>query len=70
MTPVLGLRLVWHRLEDCIRAHVLLCWLAPLLVRAGPDRMHLITSTGPAGTSRQTTEDPGGQFACLWPRAS
>jgi len=29
----LSLRLVYHRLEDRIRAHVLLCWLVLLLVR-------------------------------------
>jgi Transposase DDE domain len=70
MKSVLDLRPVWHRLEDRIRAHVLLCWLALLLVRvaetatgrtwpairADLDRMHLITFTGPAGTFRQTTE--------------
>ena len=52
------------------RAHVLLCWLALLLVRlaetttgatwpvirATLDRLHVITFTGPAGTFRQTTE--------------
>ena len=33
MKQVLDLRPVFHRLEDRIRAHVLLCWLALLLVR-------------------------------------
>jgi hypothetical protein len=33
MKQVLDLRPVYHRLEDRIRAHVLLCWLALLLVR-------------------------------------
>jgi transposase len=61
---------VYHRLEDRIRAHVLLCWLALLLVRVAEtttartwpairtdlERLHLITFTGPAGTFRQTTE--------------
>ena len=70
MKQVLDLRPVFHRLEDRIRAHVLLCWLALLLVRiaetstvatwptirATLERLHLITFTGPAGTFRQTTE--------------
>jgi Transposase DDE domain len=70
MKSILDLRPVYHRLEDRIRAHVLLCWLALLLVRvaettttrtwpairADLDRLHLITFTGPAGTFRQTTE--------------
>ena len=33
MKQILDLRPVFHRLEDRIRAHVLLCWLALLLVR-------------------------------------
>jgi IS4 transposase len=70
MKSVLDLRPVYHRLEDRIRAHVLLCWLALLLVRiaetatgrtwpkirADLDRLHTIMFTGPAGTFRQTTE--------------
>jgi hypothetical protein len=34
MKTILELRPVYHRLEDRIRAHVLLCWLALLLIRA------------------------------------
>ncbi len=70
MKSVLDLRPVYHRLEERIRAHVLLCWLALLLVRiaenqAGQtwpamrrelDRIHLGTFTGPAGTFQQRTE--------------
>jgi hypothetical protein len=70
MKTILDLRPVYHRLEDRIRAHVLLCWLALLLVRVAEtttgrtwpkiraelDRLHAITFTGPAGTFRQTTE--------------
>jgi hypothetical protein len=70
MKSVLDLRPVHHRLEDRIRAHVLLCWLALLLIRVAEtttghtwpairahlDRLHLITYTGPTGTFRQTTE--------------
>ena len=33
MKSVLDLRPVYHRLEERIRAHVILCWLALLLVR-------------------------------------
>jgi hypothetical protein len=33
MKTTLELRPVYHRLEDRIRAHIILCWLALLLVR-------------------------------------
>jgi hypothetical protein len=33
MKQVLDLRPVYHRLEERIRAHVLLCWLALLRIR-------------------------------------
>jgi transposase len=33
LKQTLELRPVYHRLEDRIRAHVLLCWLALLLIR-------------------------------------
>jgi hypothetical protein len=70
MKSVLDLRPVYHRLEERIRAHVLLCWLALLLVRVAEnragqtwpamrrelDRTHLGTFTGEAGTFRQRTE--------------
>jgi hypothetical protein len=70
MNSVLDLRPVYHRLEDRIRAHVLLCWLALLLarvaetstartwptIRAELQRLHAITYTGTAGTATQTTE--------------
>jgi Transposase DDE domain len=70
MKQVLDLRPVYHRLEERIRAHVLLCWLALLLIRiaentAGTtwpsirrelDRIHLGAFTGSAGTFRQRTE--------------
>ncbi len=60
-----------HRREDRIRAHVLLCWLALLLIRIIEhetddtwrnirnelQRLHLGTFTGPAsGTCQQRTE--------------
>ena len=46
MKQVLDLRPVFHRLEDRIRAHVLLCWLALLLIRVVETR-----TTSPDGTS-------------------
>jgi len=69
MKQLLDLRPVYHRLEDRIRAHVLLCWLALLLARIVEtranttwtrarnelQRLHTGTFTGPAGTFRQTT---------------
>jgi hypothetical protein len=70
MKQVIDLRPVYHRLEDRIRAHVVLCWLALLLVRVAEtttgqtwptlrrdlDRLHVGTFTGPAGTFRQRTD--------------
>jgi hypothetical protein len=70
MKQILDLRPVYHRLEERIRAHVILCWLALLLIRIAEtttettwptirrelDRLHLGTFTGPAGTFRQLTE--------------
>ena len=70
MKTTLDLRPVHHRKEDRIRAHVLLCWLALLLIRIAENqtadtwrnlrdelqRMHLGTFAGPAGTSQQRTE--------------
>jgi len=46
MKQILDLRPVFHRLEDRIRAHVLLCWLALLLIRVVETRTSL-----PDGTS-------------------
>jgi len=70
MKSVLDLRPACHRLEERIRAHVILCWLALLLIRVAEnqagqtwpkirrelDRIHVGTFTGPAGTFRQLTE--------------
>jgi hypothetical protein len=47
MKHVLDLRPVYHRLEDRIRAHVLLCWLALLLARI----VETQTSTPDAATT-------------------
>jgi hypothetical protein len=70
MKQILDMRPIYHRREDRIRAHVLLCWLALLLIRVAEttsgqtwnrirtelQRLHAVTFTGPAGTFRQTTE--------------
>jgi transposase len=61
---------VYHRLEDRIRAHVLLCWLALLLIRVAENktgqtwknlrstlqRMHLGKFSGECGQVSQRTE--------------
>jgi len=66
----LELRPVYHRLEDRIRAHVLLCWLALLLIRVAENktgqtwknlrptlqRMHLGEFSGECGQVSQRTE--------------
>jgi hypothetical protein len=72
MKSVLDLRPVYHRLEERIRAHVILCWLALLLIRVAENqtgqtwpamrrelqRIAIGTFTGPAGTFRQRTDIP------------
>lgn len=69
MKQIIDLRPVYHRLEERIRAHVVLCWLALLLIRIAEtttggtwpgirrelQRIHLGTFTGPAGTFQQVT---------------
>jgi hypothetical protein len=69
LKTTLELRPAFHRLEHRIRAHVLLCWLALLLVRVAErqtgstwrrintelGRLHLVTLAGPAGRLKQTT---------------
>jgi transposase len=69
LKSTLELRPVFHRLEPRIRAHVLLCWLALLLVRVAErrcdttwrriaielGRVHAVTLQGTAGTVTQTT---------------
>jgi hypothetical protein len=70
MKQIIDLRPVYHRLEQRIRAHVVLCWLALLLIRIVEtttgdtwhdirrhlDRLHAGTFTGPTGLFRQRTE--------------
>jgi len=69
MKSTLDLRPIYHRLEHRIRAHIVLCWLALLLIRVAEvatddtwrnlrhdlDRIHLGTFTGPAGTVKRRT---------------
>lgn len=73
------LRPVYRRLEDRIRAHVLLCWLALLLVRVAERRshrtwrqistelrrVHAVELSGPAGSLVQTTPLNDEQSAIL-----
>jgi hypothetical protein len=70
LKTTLELRPVVHRLEHRIRAHVLLSWLALLLIRLAErqtgrtwrrialelQRLHLVTLTGATGTVEQTTQ--------------
>ena len=70
LNQAIDLRPVYHRKEERIRAHVVLCWLALLLIRIAEattgmtwakisDELGLLTLgtfTGPAGTFRQTAE--------------
>jgi Transposase DDE domain len=79
MKSVIDLRPVYHRKEERIRAHVVLCWLALLLIRVAEtgtgqtwrtlhrelDRLHLGTFSGPAGTFRQRTETTTAQKQIL-----
>jgi transposase len=79
MKQVIDLRPVYHRKEERIRAHVILCWLALLLARVAEnacgatwpelrrqlDRITVGTFTGPAGTFRQRTEISPGQASIL-----
>ena len=69
MKQVIELRPVYHRLDQRIQAHVLLCWLALLLVRVAErrtgqtwnhintqlSRVHQVRLAGPDGQILQTT---------------
>ena len=74
MKGAVKLRPVFHYREDRIRAHVLLCWLALLLIRVAEtatgdtwrtiahelDRMHLVTLVTSEGqVAQRTTLTPG-----------
>jgi hypothetical protein len=79
MKTTLDLRPVFHRKEERIRAHVLLCWLALLLIRIAEtgtgdtwrdvrremEKLHLVRLDGPAGEILQRTETTPGQAAIL-----
>lgn len=79
MKQVIDLRPLHHRLEDRIRAHVLLCWLALLLIRIietstgdtwhhlRPElqRLQLGCFEGPAGRFTQSTEPTPAQRQIL-----
>ncbi len=70
LKTTLELRPVFHRLEHRIRAHVVVCWLALLLIRLAErktgqswrriatelQRLHLVTLHGAAGAVQQTTQ--------------
>jgi Transposase DDE domain len=69
LETTLDLRPIYHRLEHRLRAHVLLCWLALLLVRVAErqtgttwrqlvgelGRLHLVTLAGPEGRAQHTS---------------
>jgi hypothetical protein len=79
MKTTLDLRPIFHRKEARIRSHVLLCWLALLLVRIAEqatgdtwrnlrlelDKLHLGRFAGPAGEVHQRTELTARQAAIL-----
>ncbi|MGH2992154.1 MAG: IS1634 family transposase [Solirubrobacterales bacterium] len=75
----LRIRPIFHRLEERIRAHVVICWLALLLIRIAEretgetwrrmrtelERLKLVTLSGPAGAVEQTTPPTDAQRAIL-----
>jgi hypothetical protein len=79
MKHVLDLRPVYHRLEQRIRAHVTLCWLALLLIRIAETRthttwprlrdeleqLHLGTFTSPTATVTRRTDTTTAQRRIL-----
>jgi hypothetical protein len=79
LKTTLELRPVFHRLAHRIRAHVIVCWLALLLIRIAEratdqswrriatelQRLHLVTLQGAAGTVQQTTPATEPQRAIL-----
>jgi transposase len=79
LKTTLELRPVFHRLEHRIRAHVIVCWLALLLIRIAEratgqswrriatelQRLHLVSLEGPAGAVQQTTTPTDAQQAIL-----
>jgi hypothetical protein len=84
LKSTLALRPVFHRLEPRIRAHVLLCWLALLLVRVAErrcdttwhriatelGRIHAVTLQGPPDASSRPPRPAPLLRACLPPAPS
>ena len=83
MKQIIDLRSVYHRREDRVRAHVLLCWLALLLIRIAEtttgqtwpvirdelQRLPLGTFAGPAGTFRHRLFGDGDRLPASHPAA-
>ena len=79
MKQIIDLRPVYHRKEERIRAHVVLCWLALLLIRVTEtscgdtwsslrrelEKIKVGTFEGPAGSFRQRTEITAAQRVIL-----
>jgi hypothetical protein len=79
LKTTLELRPVFHRLEHRIRAHIVVCWLALLLIRIAErgsgqswrriatelQRLHLVTLHGAAGAVQQTTQPSDAQRSIL-----
>jgi hypothetical protein len=79
MKQIIDLRPVYHHKEERIRAHVVLCWLALLLIRVVEtscedswprlrrelEQLKLGSFDGPAGSFRQRTEITASQRAIL-----
>ena len=79
MKQIIDLRPGYHHIEDRIRAHVTLCWLALLLIRVAENatgqtwnhlraelqRIHLGTFTGDHGTFTYRTQLTAGHKLIL-----
>ena len=73
MKHLIDIRPVYHRKEQRIKSHILLCWLAMLMIRIAEqeshmtwfqmkkifNKLHLGTLKTPQGTVRQTSEITG-----------
>lgn len=78
MKQILDLRPVYHRLEERIRAHVVLCWLGLSMIRIietstgatwhvlrrDLERLHVGTFTGPTDILRRATRPPEASGTC------
>ncbi len=84
LKSTLELRPVFHRVEPRIRAPVLLCWLALLLIRVAErrtgltwrrialelGRLHAVTLQGAAGTAYRPPNPPTPNWAFFGPAES